>query len=244
LKAGPVWDFDWAWKDIPGCSIFDATDGSGWAYLINDCGPDVNGTGWYVRFLQDTLFANELHCRWMDFRTTMLDTTNIFHWMDSVAAYANESQQRHYDYWGHMGVATGTPEMNPPAQSYQEEVDNLKAWIRRRIVWMDANMPGNTSNCNLSGMQPAQTASPLVNAYPNPFSNSISVGIYLAQPQQVQMELVNALGQTVQLPQSRQHAGGMQVLTFATDESLPAGIYFLRVRVGDRSWTKPVSKAE
>ena len=40
LKAGPVWDFDWAWKNINECSIFSATDGSGWAHHINDCGPD------------------------------------------------------------------------------------------------------------------------------------------------------------------------------------------------------------
>ena len=42
LKAGPIWDFDWAWKNINECAIFSATDGSGWAHHINDCNPDVN----------------------------------------------------------------------------------------------------------------------------------------------------------------------------------------------------------
>ena len=31
IKSGPVWDFDWAWKNIDECYIFRATDGSGWA---------------------------------------------------------------------------------------------------------------------------------------------------------------------------------------------------------------------
>ncbi len=55
LNAGPVWDFDWAWKNINECSIFAATDGSGWAHQVNDCSPDVNSPGWYVRLLQDLI---------------------------------------------------------------------------------------------------------------------------------------------------------------------------------------------
>ena len=58
LKAGPVWDFDWAWKNIASCSIFEATDGSGWAHLINDCFTDNYSCGWYVRLLQDSTFNN------------------------------------------------------------------------------------------------------------------------------------------------------------------------------------------
>jgi len=37
LHAGPVWDFDWAWKNINEC-YFGAQDGSGWAYKVHDCG--------------------------------------------------------------------------------------------------------------------------------------------------------------------------------------------------------------
>ncbi|MEO5643490.1 MAG: CotH kinase family protein [Bacteroidia bacterium] len=245
LKAGPVWDFDWAWKDIWDCSIFQATDGSGWAYHINDCSPDINGTGWYVRLLQDSSFANELNCRWTELRATIFDTTTLFHYMDSIALYSNEAQARHYAYWGHMGAATGTPEVNPPAQSYQEEVDNLKAWIRRRIIWMDANMPGNSNSCNLTGIAAPQHSNSFVTAYPNPFESEIQLSFMLAQPEEVQIELINALGQVVQPVQYEQHSGGgTQVFTFHAASDLPAGIYLLRVKCGDKVWTRELAKAE
>lgn len=245
LKAGPVWDFDWAWKDIWDCTIFQATDGSGWAYHINDCNPDINGTGWYVRLLQDSAFANELNCRWTELRATIFDTTALFHYMDSIALYSNEAQARHYAYWGHMGSATGTPEVNPPAQSYQEEVDNLKAWIRRRITWMDANMPGNSNNCNLTGIPSSPNSNSLVAAYPNPFESNINLSFMLAQPEVVEIELINALGQTVQPVQKEQHnGGGTQVFTFQASADLPPGIYLLRVKCGDKLWTRELAKVE
>ncbi len=245
IKAGPVWDFDWAWKDIWDCIIFQATDGSGWSYHVNDCGSDVNGTGWYVRLLQDTTFANDLNCRWQELRGTLLDTTRMFHFIDSIAAYSNEAQARHYAYWGNMGAATGTAEIEPPRQSYQEEVDSLKSWIRRRISWMDANMPGNSSQCNLTGIADNQNANAAVATYPNPFASEIHLSFVLAQPENVEMELFNALGQTVQPNQKEHHnGGGTQVFTFNADANLPPGIYLLRIKCGDKVWTRQLSKVE
>lgn len=244
LKAGPVWDFDWAWKDIPGC-YFGVTDGSGWSYHINDCGPDVNGTGWFVRLLQDSAFANELNCRWTELRGTIFDTTNLFHYMDSIALYSNEAQARHYAYWGHMGQATGTPEVVPPRQSYQAEVDSLKAWILRRMIWMDANMPGNSNNCNLTSVYATQNPNAAVNAYPNPFESDIHLSFMLAQPETIELELINALGQVVQPIQKEQHTGGgTQVFTFHASADLPPGIYLLRIKCGDKVWTRELAKAE
>ena len=245
LKAGPVWDFDWAWKDIWDCNIFQATDGSGWAHHINDCSPDIYGTGYYIRLLQDSSFADELNCRWQELRGTILDTTNLFSWMDSIANFSNEAQVRHYSFWGHMGVATGTPEVTPPRQSYQEEVDSLKSWIRRRIIWMDTNMPGNSINCNLTGITSSQYSNSIVTTYPNPFESEIHLSFMLAQPETVEIELINVLGQTVQPIQKEHHSGGgTQVFTFVADANLPVGIYLLRVKCGEKVWTRELAKVE
>ncbi len=245
LKAGPVWDFDWAWKDIWDFNIFQATDGSGWAHHINDCSPDIYGTGYYIRLLQDSSFADELNCRWQELRGTILDTTNLFSWMDSIANFSNEAQVRHYSFWGHMGVATGTPEVTPPRQSYQEEVDSLKSWIRRRIIWMDANMPGNSINCNLTGITSSQYSNSIITTYPNPFESEIHLSFMLAQPETVEIELINVLGQTVQPIQKEHHSGGgTQVFTFVADANLPVGIYLLRVKCGEKVWTRELAKVE
>jgi subtilisin-like proprotein convertase family protein len=245
LKAGPVWDFDWAWKNIWDCSIFQATDGSGWAHHINSCGPDIYGTAWYIRLLQDSVFADELNCRWQEMRGTILDTASLFHWMDSVAAYSSEAQARHYAYWGHMGVASGTPEVDAPRQSYQAEVDSLKSWILRRMQWLDDSMPGNPANCNLTGV-PINYSNPnTLAAFPNPFADGIHLNIYLMQSQTIQMELVNAMGQTIQATQTVQHNGnGAQIFTMQTPTDLPVGIYLLRVTAGDNVWTSTITHAQ
>jgi len=173
LKAGPVWDFDWAWKDIWGCSIFEATDGSGWAHHINDCGPDVNSPGWYVRMMQDTNFTNLTRCRWEQLRTSILDTNHLFHYIDSCASEFQAAQQRHYDYWGHMGVSSGAPEVNAPAQSYAEEIAFFNDWIRRRIEWLDQNIPGNTGACEWLGTPENETFETRI--FPNPAETELFI---------------------------------------------------------------------
>jgi subtilisin-like proprotein convertase family protein len=241
MKAGPVWDFDWAWKDIWDCSYFQQTDGSGWSHLINDCGPDVNSPGWYVRMLQDSTFADAVQCRWTELRGTILDTTAIWHFIDSIATYSNEAQQRHYDYWGHMGQASGTPEVNPPAQSYAEEIDNLKAWIRRRLVWLDANMPGTLAGCNIASVDASIPSNYNLIIYPSPFTSHLSIDLDLPQAEMVEISLTDALGRTCGSVQQR-CAGGRQTVMLMPESELAAGVYLVRVRIGDAEEVRRVVK--
>jgi subtilisin-like proprotein convertase family protein len=239
LKAGPVWDFDWAWKNIWDCSIFQATDGSGWSHHINDCSPDIYGTGWYIRMFQDSAFADEVNCRWQELRGTILDTAYLFHYIDSVATWMNESQQRHYAYWGHMGAATGTPEVDAPRQSYQEEIDALKAWITLRLSWMDANMFGNPNNCNLTSVpesNPTTTSTP----YPNPFSNEINFSVYMNAPEQIDVRVYDAFGREVIAPLAVNGTPGANYVNVQLPNDLAAGVYLMEITCGDRVWRKSI----
>jgi hypothetical protein len=142
LKAGPTWDFDWAWKDIASCQIFENTDGSGWAHLVNDCPTDNYSCGWYVRLLQDSTFIRELQCTYQDLRATVLDTAYMFNIIDSIGGRVQVAQVRHFQKWPILGISGPAPEVSPVATTYAAELDTLKAWITRRLVWLDANMPG------------------------------------------------------------------------------------------------------
>lgn len=168
LKAGPVWDFDWAWKNIASCSIFEATDGSGWAHLINDCFTDNYSCGWYVRLLQDSTFNNELRCAYDDYRTTVLDTAFLFHFIDSIADRVQNAQARHFQKWPILGVGGPAPDVGPVATTYAGELQSLKAWITLRLAWLDANIPGL---CSSVGMVESREPSRL-SCYPNP-SNGV-----------------------------------------------------------------------
>ncbi len=241
LKAGPVWDFDWAWNDIWDCSYFQQTDGSGWSYLINDCGPDVNSPGYYVRLLQDTLFANQLRCRWNDMRNYMLDTAYMFNYIDSIATRVNEAQQRHFLLFNNLGIVTGTPEISQ-AYSYAGEVDSLKQWILRRVNWLDANMPGNLVNCNNVGFAENALQPQHVSVFPNPFTSEFSVQLNLPVAQPVQVTITDMVGKAIS--ETAYFSGTKGNNTFRIAAAPAPGIYFVTVKAGTQQVTRPLVRTE
>jgi len=167
IKAGPIWDFDWAWKNIWGCFTSEKTDGSEWAHHVNDCPTDNYGHGWYIRFLQDSSFTQQLRCTYEDYRQTIFDTTYIFHYIDSVGATVQQAQLRHFKKWPILGISGPAPEVLAIATTYEAELDTLKSWIVKRLNWLDANIPGL---CTTTALNEAQQESDLLNVYPNPTS--------------------------------------------------------------------------
>ena len=165
IYAGPVWDFDWAYKD----HISSMINGSGWRHDYS--GPtDVKPPGWYIRLLQDTTFANELNCRYFNLRNTILDTSNIFSFIDSLSSMLSEPQNRHYTRWPILGINVGTPEVGIQPTSYSGEIIKFKNWINERLIWLDANMPGNCPNVSVS-----ENKKTYLVTYPNPSSNIVNI---------------------------------------------------------------------
>ena len=165
IYAGPVWDFDWAYKDHSSSMI----NGSGWRH--NYSGPtDVKPPGWYIRLLQDTTFANELNCRYFNLRNTILDTSNIFSFIDSLSSMLSEPQNRHYTRWPILGINVGTPEVGIQPTSYSGEIIKFKNWINERLIWLDANMPGNCPNVSVS-----ENKKTYLVTYPNPSSYIVNI---------------------------------------------------------------------
>lgn len=216
LQFGPVWDYDWAWKNINECAIFSATDGSGWSYLVNDCSPDNNSNGWAVRLMQDSTFTHQLHCRWMELRQSYLDTAYLFHYIDSVHALVEESQQRHYLKWPILGLNTGTPEVDAQPTTYDGEIQKFKNWILTRLAWLDANMPGE---CPDFGSEEIP-ATLVLQVFPNPVTEMVFVE---SDQQMDQVELYDLTGKKVFVAtDTRQNAIDLK--------AFPDGIYLLNVR--------------
>lgn len=204
LKAGPVWDFDWAFKDLATCDIFSATDGSGWAHLINDCFTDNYSTGWYIRLLQDSTFANQLRCTYEDYHTNILDTTYIFNYIDSVRALVQNAQARHFQRWPILGMSTQAPELDPIAATYNEELDKLKAWIARRLVWLDENIPG-TCPPIIDGVS-QQISHDGLKYFPNPGNGLVHFDGNIQSSSPLKMSVYDGLGsviETIPLPSGK-----------------------------------------
>ena len=172
IYAGPVWDFDWAYKDHDGNML----NGSGWRHSFSG-GADVKPPGWYIRLIQDTTFANELACRYFDLRTTILDTTNLFGYIDSIANVVSVAQDRHYTRWPILGINVGTPEVGTQPTTYVGEITKFKGWITDRLAWLDNNMPGN---CISVGVEEPKNNEPYWAIYPNPSKDKLN--IYVDEP--------------------------------------------------------------
>lgn len=141
LKAGPPWDFDWAWKDLASCEIFESTEGAGWAHLINNCPTDNYSPEWYVRMLEDPSFGSHLRCRYDEYREDFLTEEYLSNYIDSLSNVLENAQARHYQRWPFLGIATASPELEPIPQTYEAEMEALKNWIWLRLDWLDINLP-------------------------------------------------------------------------------------------------------
>ncbi len=179
INLGPVWDFDWAWKNIDECYIFAHTDGSGWAYQVNDCYPDVHSPGWHIRLLQDTIFANALKCRYEQLRNNILNTDTLFSWIDTTVAFLWEAQQRHYERWPILGLNVGAPVVGPIPTTFEGEIQDFKNWILLRMNWLDANMPGHCNN--YAPVTPAEYK-PSVQLFPNPATDYLFIELPAFSP--------------------------------------------------------------
>ena len=219
LHAGPVWDFDWAWKNIDECDIFRATDGSGWAYQVNTCGNWPVAVTWMERLLQDKHFADELHTRYVNLRKTVLSEKALFGYIDSVSARIDYAQNRHYVRWPILGINVGTPEVDPQPDSYEGVLEQFKDWIRKRLAWLDQNMPGQYSESTGDSLPDKGS----LQIYPNPVTDRISIQIDQPAKSIEIYSVTGVLWKTVFEP------GGENV--YQTEVGyLPAGIYIIRIR--------------
>lgn len=218
LKAGPVWDFDWAWKNLYGCSLYENTDGSGWAHLNNDCPTDNYGTGWYVRMLQDTTFQNELRCDYEYYRTNVLDTAVIFANIEFNRQLLQNAQTRHFQRWQILGTSGPAPEIGSMPASFNAELDTLKAWIAQRISWLDENIPGHC----LTNAVNEESSVFSFQVYPNPASTAFRIILNPNNLGEV-FKVYDLTGKTIQ-------SGLIMNETISVNTSeWPSGMYFVQV---------------
>jgi hypothetical protein len=221
LKAGPIWDFDWAWKNMYGCNIFESTDGSGWAHHINDCPTDNYSCGYYVRLLQDSTFNNELRCRYETFRATILDTSNIFNYLDSVRTLVQNAQARHFQKWPLLGVSGPAPEVGAIATTYNAEIDTLKHWINLRLDWLDESIPGFCTSPTVSNK--AHKAFQPMRCFPNPSNGLVLFESDLNSDPSMQILIFDVTGKLIE---QRKLVGTKHEFNF---EHKNKGVYYFHI---------------
>jgi hypothetical protein len=218
INAGPVWDFDWAWKNIWDC-FYQVTDGSGWSYKVNDCvNIWPNSNGWIVRLLQDEDFANALNKRYFELRNSYLSLSHLQSYIDSVQRLANEAQVRHYTKWNILSSNVGAPEVDSQPSTYAGQVTKFNNWIKTRLTWLDANMPGKSIATGLDTEPQAFS----YRIFPNPSSDMV----YIESSSIIQeIKIINSAGNLV-LSQSALWT--YESMLNVSD--LPTGIYLVTMK--------------
>ncbi len=144
LQMGPPWDYDLAFYNADYCEGFST---AGFAFDINYVCGDAGVPFWWERLMSDTLFAQNLACRWQSLRTTTLKNAHFFGVIDSMAETLDEAQGRNFKFWPILGKYVW-PNPGPLPPTYAGEVAKMKGWLFNRFAWLDATFGQNLPTLN------------------------------------------------------------------------------------------------
>jgi hypothetical protein len=219
IIAGPVWDYDIAFRNANYC---EGSSTSGWAYQFNSiCNNDTwLMPFWWERFMQDSAYKANLRCRWKQLRQTSLSNQHINFLIDSINTLLGEAQQRHFQKWPILGQYVW-PNPNPIPTTYAEEISILKQWLTNRIGWMDNNIP----NIGACADWPADVnGTMIIKVFPSPFKNNLQVQVQSKKAQTIKLQISNAMGQVVFAKQISAVVG-TNMLTYFGYVKWAAGVY-------------------
>ena len=157
LVAGPVWDYNLAYGN---CNFANADNPEAWCFE----GASNNPTpALWQRLLQDPAFRKAVKVRYQELRKTVLSTKAINGYIDRHARLLAPCLERHFAKYPELLVTeeqkrqTGQQQpfgFFPPmgdfnaaamfaayrVSSYEEEIQTLKAWLAKRLAFLDRNI--------------------------------------------------------------------------------------------------------
>ena len=120
IKMGPLWDFDLSFGNV---DYADSQYAEGWWVKYHP---------WYERLFQDPDFVDRVKVRFAYFKDNQ---DFILEKIDTYAQQLQWAQQENDNKWQTLGIYVWP---NPVIfDTYQEEVDHMKAWYVDRMTWLD-----------------------------------------------------------------------------------------------------------
>ena len=120
IKMGPLWDFDVSFGNM---DLGNLSHAEGWWVKYHP---------WYDRLFQDPAFVEKVKTRFAYFKSNQ---DFILSKIDIYAEQLQWAQQENDSKWQTIGQYVW---LNPIVfDTYQEEVDHMKAWYIGRMVWLD-----------------------------------------------------------------------------------------------------------
>ncbi len=229
IKCGPMWDFNLSYGNADYCDAYDTT---GWQYNFASVCPDfpTEPPHWWPVLLEDAAYQRLVRCRWNELRSSVLHTDTINAWIDSVAAYLEESQTRNFEAWDILGTYVNWNYF--VGETYEEEIDYLKWWFKSRSEWMDLNLPIIDGDCDKAPIVLGETVVGIetfetyrTHIYPNPFHNSATFEFSEITAENQLLIIYNLLGDIVKQINVGANISSINV----SAENLSSGMYFFRL---------------
>lgn len=191
ITAGPVWDYDLAFRNADYCRGSDVT---GWGYRFNEtCPADFwQVPFWWKQFENDTAFQQKLTCRWKELRLTVLSDSFFNKRIDSIVTLTSSARERHFSRWPILGQYVW-PNPQPIARTYTDEIIYLKDWLHNRLNWLDQNIKkGVCGNAPVTS-----TINTQVTVSPNPGHSQVKILIATTQATTCNMRIVDINGRVI-----------------------------------------------
>ncbi len=222
VHMGPIWDFNLGYGNVNY-----GTDGAEYTYgWIYDGGG--NRLFWYQKLLEDPAFASYLNCRWFELRNGPLHTDSVIAVIDSGMVELGDAVYRNHDFWNTLGRYVWPNAF--VGETYQEEIDYLKAWVTARLQWLDINMPSDCDEVVSIGEEIEKSERFYFEVYPNPTSNLLFIENQCFDGQSPsKINLFDATGKLLISTQPSLNNGLISI----DISDLPKGLYLLHIENKD-----------
>ncbi len=228
LTMGPLWDINLGFGNA---NYFSGDLTSGWVINSILSQDEFQIPFWWSKLRQDPTFNITLKWRWQQLRNTVLSESVITSIVDSLATLLNEAQERNFVRW---------PILNqwvwPNAyvgSSYENEIQYLLTWIENRLQWMDSQI---NSISDLPERQIIANSYEIY-AYPNPFTDILTLRIYMFDEGNVEIRIIDNTGREVIAEKKWLTQGLHDVMVNAgslNDNIFNPGIYLWQVYVNGK----------
>lgn len=221
IKFGPVWDYNLALGNVDYC-----TQGDPEGLVIEEFNKVCPWDGWVIhfwweRFLQDSLFYDDLKLRWKSLRQEQLSDEIVFGTVDSLALLLDQPKDRNFQKWPILGQYIWPNYF--VGNTYNEEIDFLKDWLEKRLAYLDEKWKIETTKT-------VQTDDTGFIIYPNPVTGTAYLKHSSDHSILKPIQVLDSYGKSVDIPVlSTENTR----LSYDFSTSQP-GLYYIHFLSGDQ----------
>jgi len=135
--TAPIWDYNFSFGLA---NYHEGFNPEGYVYNADKYVPF-----WWRILLKDEIFMSALKNRYSELRRTVLSNNNINTTIDSLVAICEPSSKNNFKKWSVLNATEFWPNYYM-GKTHEDEINYLKSWITKRLVFLDKDLLGKKEN--------------------------------------------------------------------------------------------------